>query len=262
MLGVTILGNNSALSMHERHQTAQVVSCNDHVFLVDCGENTQTQIVRYKIKRSRISHIFISHLHGDHYYGLPGLLNTYSLTNRTDELHLYATPELEELISLQLRISASSFGFKLVFHPITQAGPLLDLDDVSVHCFPVTHRIPCWGFVFREKSKPRRHQGEPLRSYAYCADTRYDESILEHICGSDLIYHESTYLDELQEKASARYHSTSSQAATIALKAGAGRLLLGHFSSKYADLSPFEEEARRIFPATEVSREGVTYFIR
>lgn len=259
MLAVTILGNNSALSMHERHQTAQVVTCNEHFFLVDCGENTQTQIVRYKIKRSRINHIFISHLHGDHYYGLPGLLNTYSLTNRTEELHLYATPELMELIDFQLRVSLSKLSFPLKFHPINLPGTLLELPDMSVDCFPVSHRIPCWGFVFREKRKPRKQQGEHLKSYAFCADTKYDESILDYVRGADLIYHESTYLDELQSKAENRFHSTSSQAATIALKANAKKLLLGHFSSKYPDLSLFENEARQVFANSEVSREGVTY---
>lgn len=262
MLAVTILGNNSALSMHERHQTAQVVTCNEHLFLVDCGENTQTQIVRYKVKRNRINHIFISHLHGDHYYGLPGLLNTYSLTNRTEDLHLYATPELMEIIDLQLRVSASSFSYKLQFHPITSAGTLLELQDVSVDCFPVSHRIPCWGFVFKERTKPRKQQGEPLKSYAFCADTKYDESLLDHIRGTDLIYHESTYLDELQDKAVNRFHSTSTQAATMALKAGATKLLLGHFSSKYADTILFETEAKQVFLNTEASKEGVTYLVK
>ncbi len=268
MLAVTILGNNSALSMHNRHQTAQVVTSEDQLFLVDCGEATQLQMERYKIKKSKINHIFISHLHGDHYYGLPGLLNTFSLTNRIAPLHLYATPELKTLIDLQLKISSSSFGFEFIFHPITGAATLLDLPGISVECFPVSHRIPCWGFLFKTKGKPARvKEGETLRapippkSYAFCADSKYDESILEYVKGCNLIYHEATYLDNQAEKAAARFHSTSSDAATIALKAGAEKLLLGHFSSKYADLSPFEMEARKTFPGAKISKEGITYLI-
>lgn len=262
MLAVTILGNNSALAMHERHQTSQLVSCKEQYFLVDCGENTQGQLSKYKIKKSRINHIFISHLHGDHYYGLIGLLNTYSLTNRKDALHLYAVPVLKEIIELQLRSADATLGYELVFHPIIEAGTLFENSELVIHCFPVSHRIPCWGFVFREKTKIRKERDEKLRSYAYCADTKYDENILPHIMGADLIYHESTYLDDNIEKAADRYHSTSSQAARIAQKAGAGRLLLGHFSSKYAELEPFENEARKVFPASEVSKEGVTYLVK
>ena len=300
MLAITILGNNSALSIQNRHQTAQIITNDEHQFLVDCGESTQIQMQRYKIKKSKISHIFISHLHGDHYYGLPGLLNSYSLTNRKDPLHLYATPALKEVIDLQMKVSDSSFGYEFIFHPITEAGMLLSLPGITVSCFPVTHRIPCWGFVFNEKEKLRNinvekateqhipieaykslkhgedvvntkgdiiknewvtHEGSAPKSYAFCADTRYDETIIPHIRNADLIYHESTYLDDQVEKAELRYHSTSSQAATIALKAGAKKLLLGHFSSKYEDLNSFEQEAKRIFDNTEVSREGVSYIL-
>lgn len=268
MLAVTILGNNSALSMHDRHQTAQVVTANDQLFLLDCGESTQIQMQRYKIRKSKINHIFISHLHGDHYYGLPGLLNTFTLNNRTAPLHLYATPALKDVLDLMLKVSGSSFGFEFIFHPITETGILLDLPGITVACFPVAHRIACWGFLFTVKEKPERiKDGERMRlarpslSYAYCADTKYEESILAHVSGCNLMYHESTYLDDQAEKAGARFHSTSTEAATIALKANAGRLLLGHFSSKYPDLTPFETEARQTFPDAEVSKEGVTYLI-
>ena len=255
MLAVTILGNNSALSMHDRHQTAQLVTTEHTQMLVDCGENTQDQLQRYKIKKSKIDHIFISHLHGDHYYGLPGLLNSYSLNNRDKPLHLYAQPLLMEIIELQLKAADARLNFELVFHPISAAGTLLQLENLEVSCFPVSHRIPCWGFLFSvfEKKKNKKLK------YAYCADTKYDESILPLIEGANLIYHESTYLADQAEKATARFHSTSTEAAAIAKKAKGERLLLGHFSSKYADLSPFEKEASAIFAATEVSKEGVTY---
>lgn len=258
MLSVTILGNNSALSMHDRHQTSQVVTAGTNTFLVDCGESTQDQMHRYKIRRSKIDHIFISHLHGDHYYGLPGLLNSYSLNNRDKPLHLFATPLLKDIIDLQLKAADSKLNFELVFHPITQATTLLELDEVQVSCFPVTHRIPCWGFVF---TKYEKKKGDVLK-YSYCADTRYDDLILPYIKGSNLLYHEATYLADQSAKATARFHSTSIEAATIAEKAGAGRLLLGHFSSKYPDLSPFETEAKQVFENTEVSREGVTYIVQ
>jgi ribonuclease Z len=301
MLAVTILGNNSALSMHDRHQTSQVVTTEDQLFLVDCGESTQLQMQRYKIRKSKINHIFISHLHGDHYYGLPGLLNTYSLTNRIEALHVYATPELKDVLDLQLKVANSSFSFEFIFHPITEAGTLLDLATITVSCFAVSHRIPCWGFIFKEKAKPRKINIEKLNqlnvspddfkalkegkdivndfgeiiknemitlegpralAYAFCADTRYDESIIPHIMNADLIYHEATYLDDQLEKAVHRFHSTSSQAATIAEKSGAKKLLLGHFSSKYDNLQLFETEARTIFKNTEVSKEGVSYIVK
>lgn len=241
--------------MHDRHQTAQLVTTPHAQLLIDCGENTQEQLKRYRIRQSKIDHIFISHLHGDHYYGLPGLLNTYSLNNREKPLQLYAPPMLQEIINLMLKAADTKLNFELVFHPITNAAVLLELENLKVSCFPVSHRIPCWGFSFELTSQ---HHTQCLK-YAYCADTKYDDSVLTHIEGANLLYHESTYLTDQHEKAVARYHSTSKDAARIAKQAGASRLLLGHFSSKYIDLQPFEEEAREVFADTEVSREGVTY---
>ncbi len=300
MLAVTILGNNSALSMHDRHQTAQVVTCDEQLFLIDCGESTQNQLHRYKVRKSKINHIFISHLHGDHYYGLAGLLNTYSLTNRKEPLHLYATPILKDIIDLQMKASASEFNFDFHFHPITEASILLDLPGITVSCFPVTHKIECWGFLFQEKEKARKidavlaeekgipkeqfkvlkegkdvqnESGEwisylevtsrniPPKSYAFCADTKYEEKIIPIIQNADLIYHESTYLDDQMEKAEQRFHSTSTQAAKIAQKAKVKRMLLGHFSSKYEDISEFVLQAKQTFENTDVSKEGVTYLI-
>ena len=148
MLSVTILGNNSALSMHDRHQTAQIVRADDQLFLIDCGESTQNQMQRYKIKRSRINHIFISHLHGDHYFGLPGLLNTFNLTNRKDPLHIYATPELKTIIELQHQAANSDPGFPMHFHALTVAGPIVDLPgqkligDVPLGLIPMVGEIP------------------------------------------------------------------------------------------------------------------------
>ena len=300
MLALTILGNNSALSIKNRHQTAQILTTNDQLFLIDCGESTQIQMQRYQIKKSRINHIFISHLHGDHYFGLPGLLNSYSLTNRTEALHLYAPAQLKEILDLILKVSDSKLGYELVFHPLTNATTLLELPSIHVSCFPVSHRIPCWGFLFKEKRSPRKidiekatyyqinknslsalkngkdvinelgefienekitSEGATPCSYAFCADTLYDESIIPFIEDVDLIYHETTYLDDEREKATQRYHSTGIQAATIARKANVKKLLIGHFSSKYENLDLFENEARKVFENVSVSIEGTTYLI-
>jgi ribonuclease Z len=300
MFAITILGNNSALPMHDRHPTSQIVAVDEHVFMVDCGEGAQIQMNRFKIRRSRISHIFISHMHGDHYFGLPGLLNSFSLTTRTEDLHLYGPPALKEILDLQFKAANAVLSYPLHFHPLTDAGIILDEKRVTVSCFPVTHRIECWGFLFREKEKQRKvdpdkaiefgipsaffgklkegydyvtKEGETIknewvtkspphpRSYAYCADTLYEEKILGTISGADLVYHEATYLDNMRDTATSRFHSTAKQAAMIAQKAGAKKLLLGHFSSKYEDLNLFYQEAATVFENTDLAREGVTYLI-
>jgi len=298
MFGVTILGNNSAIPAYDRHPTAQVVTLNDQVFLIDCGEGTQMQITRYRIRRSKIHHIFISHLHGDHYFGLIGLITSMGLLGREQELHLYAPAGLKTIIDLQLAVADTTLPFPLVFHPLEAEGMLVDTPKFSVECFATQHRVPCWGFIIREKRKPRKihkekvlqydipaafyerlkdgddyenKEGElirnewvtlankPARSYAFCADTRFDESLIDKTKGVTLLYHEATYLKDLAERALARFHSTTVQAATIALRAGVGRLLIGHFSSKYEKLDEFRNEAQAVFAETELAIEGVTY---
>lgn len=302
MLAVTILGNNSAIPTLDRHPTSQIVTSNDQLLLVDCGEGVQLQIARYKIRRSRIRYIFISHLHGDHYFGLIGLLNSLSLLGRTDPLTVFAPPELEQILQLQLDCSGTQLQFDMQFvalRPENQ-GLLLEDRDLRVSFFPVQHRIPCYGFIFDQQRRKRKiipeqaraydipsayfsklqdgadyHRKDgvvvkndwvtfppaPGRKYVYCADTAYTESILPFVQGADLVYHETTYLDDLAEKAAERFHSTTVQAANIARKAGAKKLIIGHFSSKYTDLSPFLEECRPVFPATDLAIEGVTYLI-
>lgn len=298
MLAVTILGNNSAVPAFDRHPTSQLITLNGTSFLVDCGEGTQIQMMRYKIRRARISHIFISHLHGDHYFGLIGLINSFGLLSHQQELHIYGPSPLREIIELQLQVAHTTLSFPLHFHTITQESLLVDEEDYSVACFRTNHRIECYGFVFREKKKPRKVLPEkarqygipssffnklkggmdftnkndeviknelvteaapPGRVYAFCADTKYDESILPHIKEADMIYHETTYLHHLEERATIRFHSTTKQAATIARKAKVKKLLIGHFSSKYDTLEEFEKEAKEVFPNTELALEGVTY---
>jgi ribonuclease Z len=298
MLAVTILGNNSALPAFDRHPTAQVVTMNEQIFLVDCGEGTQMQMAKYRIRRSRIQHIFISHLHGDHYFGLIGLITSMGLLGREQDLHLYAPAPLIEIINLQLKVADTALPYPLHFHPLGESGVLVNEEKFRVFCFKVSHRIPCWGFRFEEVKPPRRINPEKAiamgipanfydrlkmgenyikkdgtlisnelvtlkasapKSYAYSADTMYDESIIERVQGADILYHETTYLKDLADRAGKRFHCTTEQAATIALKAGVGRLLIGHFSSKYDSLSEFEKEAREVFSNSELALEGVTY---
>src|SRR3954453_5693968 len=165
MFGVTILGNNSALPAYDRHPTSQVVTLDQHQFLIDCGEGTQMQLARYKVRRSRINHIFISHMHGDHYFGLPGLITSMGLLGRDLDLHLYAPPELKPIIDLMLKAADTNFGYILHFHPVEKEGILIDDPKFSVECFSVYHRIQCWGFVFREKKKPRKINKQTISSY-------------------------------------------------------------------------------------------------
>jgi ribonuclease Z len=232
MFGITILGNNSALPAYNRHPTSQVITLSERLFLVDCGEGTQLQMNLYKIRRSRINHIFISHLHGDHYFGLPGLITSYGLLGRVQDLHLYAPSTLQEILGLQLSVSNTKLPYKLHFHALEDASMLVDEENFSVECFKVFHRIDCWGFLFREKRKPRRinieaanaykvpvdfferlkmgddflHNGNivpnevlttpnrPSKSYAYASVTLYNEEVAEKVRDVNLLYHEATYL--------------------------------------------------------------------
>ncbi len=298
MFAVTILGNNSAVPAFNRHPTSQVVTLDGMNYLVDCGEGTQIQLINYKIRRSKISHIFISHLHGDHYFGLIGLLNSFGLLSHQQELHVFGPSPLKEIIALQLKVADTKLCYALHIHHITEAATLIDNDKLTVKCFRTNHRIECYGFSFEQKKQPRKlnlekakefeiptnfydrlkngedytnkdgtilknelvtETADPGKKYVFCADTKYDESLLPHINGADMIYHETTYLDNLRERAELRFHSTTKQAATLALKAGVKKLLIGHFSSKYDTLEEFEAEAREVFPNTELALEGVCF---
>ena len=300
MLALTILGNNSAIPAFGRNPTAQILQTQEDFFLIDCGEGTQLQMSKYKIRRSRISHIFISHMHGDHYFGLIGLLTSMSLLSRTQDLHLHAPPLLKEIIDLQLQAANTTLNYKVHFHPLDEEGVIANTNKISVECFKVKHRIDCWGFLFREIKKPRSvdaakarsyevpasfyeqlQKGEDYktkkgtiipneeltiaaakaRSYAYCADCIYDESLAAKIKGVDLMYHEATYLKDQHVRAAERFHSTTVQAAAIATKAGAKKLLIGHFSSKYESLDEFLVEAKEVFGDTELALEGLCFKI-
>jgi ribonuclease Z len=298
-LKVTILGNNSALPAFGRHPTAQGVTVYGELLLIDCGEGTQIQMQRYGLRWRSMHHIFISHLHGDHYFGLPGLINSMSLLGRVAPLHLYAPAELKPILDAIMNVADTVLSYPFYFHPLPEGTALLvDDPSFSVTCFPVDHRIQCHGFLVERKTRGRKllpekcneygipsvfyeslkhgedyiggdgkviknewvtEDGPSVKRYAYCADTLFTDSFLPVIQGVDTIYHECTYLERDADKAAARHHSTAAQAAKLAILANAKQLLLGHFSSKYKDLEPFREEAVGIFPNTQVSIEGTAY---
>ena len=300
MLAVTILGNNSAIPAFDRHPTAQVITLDDHLFLIDCGEGTQTQMNKYKIRRSRINHIFISHLHGDHYFGLIGLITSMGLLGRTQDLNLFGPPALIEIFNMQLRVADTRLPFNLVFHPLKEEGILIKDNRFQISCFRVFHRIECWGFIFRQIRPPRKVNPEKARiagvpaaffdrlkwgedyenqqgsvipnasvtdsaprakSYAYSADTLFNPEVAVKVMGVDLLYHEATYLKDLEERAAKRFHCTTVQAASIAKTACVKQLLIGHFSSKYDKLDEFEREAREVFSNTFLALEGVSFLV-
>ncbi len=295
---VTILGCSSATPTFDRHPTSQFLVANDRHFLIDCGEAAQIQLRKFKLKFSRINQIFISHLHGDHIFGLPGLLSTFHLSGRTNPLTLFGPPGLKEILDVTFKYSETVLRFPLHFIPIDAHEPKVIFEDkmLEVSTIPLRHRIPCTGFLFKEKQYPRslikeRVEDLPLellprlkkgedvtlddgtvirsidvsrdpvssRSYAFCSDTAYDESIIPYIKGVSVLYHEATFSSEMNKRAKETFHSTASQAATIAKMAGVGRLYIGHYSARYSDLSPLLKEAREIFPETYLSKEGESY---
>lgn len=292
-----ILGSNSAAPAHNRHQTAQLLNIQNHLFLIDCGEGTQLQLAKYHVKINRINHIFISHLHGDHFFGLMGLVSTMHLFGRKKDLHLYGPPGLAEIITLQLKYSESNLNFKIKLKELKNPSSeyIFENDFMTVQTIPLSHRIICNGFLFKEKKKPRKINKEkipdnfslknmailkkgfdikdeedkilyknedltlppkPSFAYAYCSDTKYDESILPLIEGVDLLYHEATFMNDKKARASETFHSTAEQAAIMAKKAKASKLILGHFSVRYKDLSPVLDEAREVFDNTILAKEG------
>ena len=302
MFEVTILGSSSATPIHQRHPTAQIVNIHERFFLIDCGEGTQMQLSRYKFKMPRLHHIFISHLHGVHYFGLMGLLSSMHLLGREEQMHLYCPKELQEIIDIQLKYSDTRLRYKLVYHFINSTSPkiIFEDDDLTVETIILNHRIPCTGFLFREKPKkrklipdkltqfnvPREQYNDiksgkdyindkgavipnaqltadprPPGSYAYCSDTMYDESIIPQIRGIDLLYHESTFLEDKLARAKETFHTTARQAGIMACKSEVKRLIIGHFSSRYKDLYPLLEEAKTEFPNTTLAMEGDKFVI-
>jgi len=299
---LTILGCFSATPRVNTNPTAQVLDIKNHLFLIDCGEGTQVQLRKNKIKFSRIKRVFISHLHGDHYFGLIGLISTFRLLTREADLHIYAPKGLKEVITLQMKLSSSWTNYKLIFHELnsTKSELIYEDDKVEVHTIPLDHRILTNGFLFKEKESERKlnidaveeakidvayyrklkqgfdvenkegkqiknetvtQAGPKPKSYAFCSDTAYHESIIPIIKAVDLLYHESTFLDKHESLAESTKHSTAKQAASIARLANVGRLLLGHFSTRYDDLNVFITEAKEVFEEIELAKEGKTFTI-
>lgn len=294
---LTILGCSSAIPMKGRYLSAQILNIRNEFFLIDCAEGAQLRMLDFNIPKNKIKHIFISHLHGDHIFGLPGLLSSYNLANREKPLNIYGPAGLKEFIENALEYAYVSLSYKLniisLDHTIKSIA--FENDSVKVSSFPLNHRVPTIGYKFEEKSRLKNIRPEMieryglnynqiraakygndvvlkdgnvisngiltlppkhLRSYAYCSDTVYDQRIVPFIKNVDLLYHESTYMASMSEKAKERGHSTTIDAATIAKKANAKKLILGHYSTRYHDLMPLLEEARTVFENTELGIDG------
>jgi len=289
---VTILGCGSATPTLLRNPTSQVVNVMERYMMIDCAEGTQLQLRKYKVAFQKIDHIFISHLHGDHYLGLVGLISSFHLFGRNKRLHIYGPVELEQIVFAQLKASKTFLCYQIEFHPLSSTSSELIFEDsiVEVHTIPLRHRIYCNGFLIKEKKKDRRLSKELInkfnipvemmsklkkgedwgelknqeltlpshksRAYAFCSDTRYSESIVPLIKNVDLLYHESTFLDDLKDKAKSTFHSTAKQAAEIAQAANVTSLLLGHYSARYKSSSEFEKEASEIFENVKAVEDG------
>lgn len=256
---LTVLGSNAAIPANNRNLSAHVLNAHERLFLIDCGEGTQFQLRKYRISLQRISVILISHLHGDHFFGLVGLLNSMHLLGRKNDLHLFGPPGLLEIINLQMELSMTKLCYPMIFHELhpDRHELVLELERIEVHSFPLRHSIPSCGFVFRETRPPRRI---PVpRSFAYCSDTGYSEAIVPCIKNVGLLYHEATFMHDRAAAAAEKLHSTALEAATIAAKAEVGKLLLGHFSARYEDLDPLVAEARSVFAESYAAEEGKTY---
>ena len=297
---LTILGCYSAVPRKNTNPTSQVLEIKNHIFLIDCGEGTQVRLRQHKIKFNRIKHIFISHLHGDHYFGLIGLISTFRLLTREADLHIYGPKGIKEIIVLQMKLSESWTNYNLIFHELEskESVVLFEDDEVIVRTIPLDHRIYTNGFLFEEKQGERKldlnaamnanihksyfrklkqgfdvnnEDGEliknntvtfppaAVKSYAYCSDTAYNESIIPLIEGVDLLYHESTFLEKNENLCKPTKHSSAKEAATIAKKSCVSKLILGHYSTRYDDLNEFKREAQEVFSSVELAEDGKVF---
>ncbi len=300
---LTILGSNGAIPAYDRFPTSQIVNYNSNLFMVDCGEGAQFRMNKFNIKRGKLDNIFISHLHGDHFFGLMGLITSFNLNWREHPLNIYGPPALQEIINLHLQSSSTQLKFDIHFHPLLADKARVIYEDhaISVETIILKHRLPTTGFLFREKQGLRKMRSEKLtehnipveyipnikkgddfvtaeglvipnteltiaphapRSYAYCSDTAYHLPIVEQLQGVDLLYHEATFINEHQSRAEETFHSTGKQAGMIAKKAGVAKLVIGHFSARYENLTPLLNEARAEFANTELATEGQTFSIQ
>ena len=297
---VHILGCGSALPTLHHNASAQVVEMRGKLFLVDCGEGTQVQLRRSRLRFTKISAVFITHLHGDHCFGLIGMLSTFGLLGRTARLAIYAPAALEKMLKQQMQLFCHDFDYEVDFHAVDTSLQQVVYEDrsLTVESIPLEHRMPCCGYLFREKpSIPhiRRDMidfyqiptsqinnikagadwttpdgevvknerlvepADPTRSYAYCSDTRYIPTLPSRIKGVSTLYHESTYGEDNLLMAQKYYHSTARQAALVAREAGVGQLLLGHYSSRYEDEQVLLREAREVFENTHLTDENAVF---
>jgi ribonuclease Z len=297
---VTILGSNSAIPTIKRNPTSQLVNHLERFFLIDCAEGTQVQLRRNKIRIQRINHIFISHLHGDHFFGLIGLISSMHLLGRKKELNIYGPPQLKEILDIQLEASQTELNYPLEFHPTrpSENETIYEDEKLCISTIPLNHRIPTCGFLFREKQGKRRlirdevkalnipveqfpgiKNGEDyikedgtvigngeitkdphiVRSYAYCSDTSYFEPIIPLIENADLLYHETTFMQDRAQAAADKFHTTTIEAATIAKKAKVKRLIIGHFSNRYDEPNVLLEEAQTVFRNTKLALDGKVF---
>ena len=293
---VHILGCGSALPTLKHYASSQVVEIRQKLMMIDCGEGTQMQLRRSKLRFTKINQVFISHLHGDHCFGLIGMISTFGMLGRTAPLHIYATGELQAMLAEQLKLFCTGLEFQVEFHPIdtTKNQVIYEDHSLTVETIPLRHRVPCSGFLFREKpTLPHirrdminmygipvsqidnikngadwtNEEGEVIpnnvlvmpadkaRSYAYCSDTSYIPSLHELLRGVDTLYHESTYASDSEDRAKMYHHSTAAQAAQVARDAGVGQLLLGHYSARYNDEKSLLKEAKEICENRHLSAE-------
>ncbi|MEP5828700.1 MAG: ribonuclease Z [Maribacter dokdonensis] len=297
---LTVLGCYAATPRTLTNPTSQVLEINNQVVLIDCGEGTQVELRRHKIKFSRINHIFISHLHGDHFFGLPGFISTMRLLGREKALHVYGPKGIKEAITLLLKLGDSWTNYPLLFHELTSKEQELIFEDekISVTTIPLDHRVYTNGYLFREKLGKRKlnvtaaekygidkayynniKNGKNItldngtivsnseltfdppepKSYAFCSDTVYDESLAEKIKNVDVLYHESTFLETETDLAVKTKHATAKQAAMVAKEANVKTLVLGHYSTRYKSIALFKEEASTIFPNVVLADDGKTF---
>lgn len=297
---LTILGCYAATPRTFTNPTSQILEIKNRLFLIDCGEGTQVQLRKNKIRFSKINHIFISHLHGDHFFGLVGLVSTFSLLNRTTDLHIYGPKGIKEIIKLQLRLSNSWTNYGLFFHELESLESEIVFEDekVLVQTIPLKHRVYTNGFLFQEKIGDRKlnldavqnyeidscyyqkikngkditlEDGRvienvkltfdpiPTKSYAFCSDTVYHEAIIPIIANSTVLYHESTFLQSEENLAKKTLHCTAKEAATIALKADVGQLILGHYSTRYEKIELFKDEAETVFSEVLLADDGKSF---
>ena len=301
MFKVIVLGSSSALPTVERFTTAHVLNVHERFFLIDCGEGTQIQLRRFSVNMSRINHLFISHLHGDHVFGVFGLLSSWNLMGRKADFHIYAHPPFGETLDHFLNHFGREISFRVIFHPFTENKGVIYSDrHMDVTIFPLRHSIPVTGFLFREKDKPLNVRKDAIselglsikdiriikdggdfitgkgdvirnqlltlppykpRSYAFCTDTLYFNKMADFVKDVDILYCEATFSDKDKQLAKITGHSTAKQAAGLALKANAGKLLIGHFSTRYKNTDELLSEARTVFNNTFAVKDGDEYVI-